>query len=51
MKPVRLEISLRPQRTEANHAIHCTIFYAAYPVNWKQLAGLSEVPGIDPKDM
>ena len=29
----------------------CTIFYAAYPVNWKQLAGLKEVPGIDPEDM
>ena len=29
----------------------CTIFYAAYPVNWKQLAGLTEVPGIDPEDM
>lgn len=29
----------------------CTIFYAAYPVNWKQLAGLTEVPGIDPDDM
>ena len=29
----------------------CTIFYAAYPVNWKQLAGLTEVPGIDPSDM
>ena len=28
-----------------------TIFYAAYPVNWKQLAGLKEVPGIDPEDM
>ena len=29
----------------------CTIFYAAYPVNWKQLAGLDSVPGIDPEDM
>ena len=29
----------------------CTIFYAASPVNWKQLAGLTEVPGIDPEDM
>jgi len=29
----------------------CTIFYAAYPVNWKELAGLTHVPGIDPEDM
>lgn len=29
----------------------CTIFYAAYPVDWKQQAGLTEVPGIDPEDM
>ena len=29
----------------------CSIFYAAFPVNWKQLAGLTEVPGIDPDDM
>ena len=29
----------------------CTIFYAAYPVNWKQLAGLTAVPGIDPEAM
>lgn len=29
----------------------CEIFYAAWPVNWKQLAGLSHVPGIDPEDM
>ena len=29
----------------------CTIFYAAYPVNWKELAGLTHVPGIDPDDM
>ena len=28
----------------------CEIFYAAWPVNWKQLAGLTEVPGIDPND-
>ncbi|MGI9390400.1 MAG: AraC family ligand binding domain-containing protein [Boseongicola sp.] len=27
------------------------IFYAAYPHNWKQLAGLTHVPGIDPEDM
>ena len=29
----------------------CIIFYAAYPVNWKELAGLTHVPGIDPNDM
>ena len=29
----------------------CSFFYAAYPVNWKQLAGLTHVPGIDPEDM
>lgn len=29
----------------------CEIFYAAWPVNWKQLAGLTHVPGIDPEDM
>ena len=28
----------------------CVIFYAAYPHNWKQLAGLTHVPGIDPED-
>lgn len=28
----------------------CVIFYAAYPHNWKQLAGITEVPGIDPND-
>ena len=27
------------------------IFYAAYPVNWKELAGVKQVPGIDPDDM
>ena len=39
-----------------NHVIYeaddkCVIFYAAYPVNWKELAGVSHVPGIDPEDM
>lgn len=29
----------------------CVIFYAAYPVDWKQQAGIKEVPGIDPEDM
>jgi ethanolamine utilization protein EutQ len=29
----------------------CMIFYAAWPVDWKQRAGLTEVPGIDPEDM
>ena len=29
----------------------CVIFYAAYPVNWKELAGVTHVPGIDPEDM
>ena len=29
----------------------CVIFYAAYPVNWKELAGITHVPGIDPDDM
>ncbi|MBY6141178.1 cupin domain-containing protein [Leisingera daeponensis] len=28
----------------------CVIFYAAYPHNWKQLAGITAVPGIDPAD-
>ncbi|MCR9057362.1 MAG: cupin domain-containing protein [Rhodobacteraceae bacterium] len=28
----------------------CVIFYAAYPHNWKQLAGITQVPGIDPDD-
>ena len=27
------------------------IFYAAYPVNWKELSGVTHVPGIDPNDM
>ena len=39
-----------------NHVIYeaddkCVIFYAAYPVNWKELSGVSHVPGIDPEDM
>jgi ethanolamine utilization protein EutQ len=29
----------------------CVIFYAASPVDWKQRAGLTYVPGIDPEDM
>ena len=29
----------------------CSIFYAAWPVDWKQQAGLTEVPGIDAEDM
>jgi ethanolamine utilization protein EutQ len=29
----------------------CLIFYAAYPVNWKQLSGVTSVPGIDADDM
>ena len=29
----------------------CVIFYAAYPVNWKELSGVTHVPGIDPEDM
>ncbi len=29
----------------------CVIFYAAYPVNWKELSGVTHVPGIDPADM
>ena len=29
----------------------CIIFYAAYPVDWKQRAGITHVPGIDPEDM
>ena len=28
----------------------CAIFYAAYPRNWKQLAGINEVPCINPND-
>lgn len=39
-----------------NHVIYeadgkCVIFYAAYPVNWKELSGVTHVPGIDPDDM
>ena len=39
-----------------NHVIYeaddkCVIFYAAYPVNWKELSGVTHVPGIDPEDM
>jgi len=39
-----------------NHVIYeadekCVIFYAAYPVNWKELSGVTHVPGIDPSDM
>jgi choline monooxygenase len=29
----------------------CIIFYAAYPHDWKQQAGITFVPGIDPEDM
>ena len=29
----------------------CVFFYAAYPVDWKQQAGITFVPGIDPEDM
>ena len=29
----------------------CIIFYAAYPVDWKQRAGITHVPGIDSDDM
>lgn len=29
----------------------CEVFYAAWPVDWKQQAGLTHVPGIDPTDM
>lgn len=29
----------------------CIIFYAAYPVNWKELSGVTHVPGIDADDM
>ena len=29
----------------------CVIFYAAYPHDWKQKAGITFVPGIDPEDM
>lgn len=29
----------------------CIIFYAAYPYDWKQQAGITFVPGIDPEDM
>ncbi len=29
----------------------CIIFYAAYPVDWKQRAGITQVPGIDSDDM
>jgi len=27
------------------------IFYAAYPHDWRQQAGITFVPGIDPQDM
>ena len=29
----------------------CVIFYAAYPVDWKQRAGITHVPGIDSDEM
>ena len=29
----------------------CVIFYAAFPVDWKQQGGITFVPGIDPEDM
>lgn len=29
----------------------CVIFYAAYPVDWKQRAGITHVPGINSDDM
>ena len=29
----------------------CIIFYASFPVDWKQQAGITFVPGIDPEDM
>ena len=29
----------------------CLIFYAAFPVDWKERAGVTHVPGIDPEDM
>ena len=29
----------------------CVIFYTAYPVDWKQRAGITHVPGIDPDEM
>jgi len=29
----------------------CVIFYAVYPVDWKQKLGITHVPGIDPEDM
>ncbi|NKB60672.1 MAG: cupin domain-containing protein [Gammaproteobacteria bacterium] len=39
-----------------NHVIYeaddkAVIFYAAYPVNWKELSGVTHVPGIDQDDM
>ncbi len=39
-----------------NHVVYesdgkCIIFYAAYPVNWKELSGVTHVPGIDPDEM
>lgn len=29
----------------------CVIFYAVYPVDWKQKQNIEFVPGIDPEDM
>jgi ethanolamine utilization protein EutQ len=29
----------------------CVIFYSAYPVDWKQRAGITHVPGIDNDEM
>jgi ethanolamine utilization protein EutQ len=29
----------------------CVIFYTAYPVDWKQRAGITHVPGIDADEM
>jgi ethanolamine utilization protein EutQ len=45
-----------PWKLTCDELIYChqgtfRIFYAAYPVDWKQRAGITEVPGIDPEDM
>jgi ethanolamine utilization protein EutQ len=39
-----------------NHVVYecddkCVIFYSAYPVDWKQQAGITHVPGIDSDEM
>jgi len=54
----RLRSAMQAARTanipKDNHIAYecdekCVIFYAAYPHDWKQKAGITFVPGIDPE--